>query len=158
MSFTLDNENLPANHQDIDNIPNDEDHYDPEELASVVLNDPMNVTLLDKAQLAFAYEALDAKMEEIESAKSVVKDTIFSLMDTDSEEVGNYLALKVTKPVFKTLTIEQAKELGLTKVEEKIDHNLVKRAWKAGAKVGEVEFDVMNVMRKKKSENVEEVL
>lgn len=158
MSFTLDNDHLPANHQDIDNIPNEECSYDPEELASVVLNDPMNVTLLDKAQLAFAYEALDAKMEEIESAKSVVKDTIFSLMDTDSEEVGNYLALKVTKPVFKTLTIEQAKELGLTKVEEKIDHNLVKRAWKAGAKVGEVEFDVMNVMRKKKSENVEEVI
>ena len=68
------------------------------------------------------------KMEEIESAKSVVKDTIFSLMDTDSEEVGNYLALKVTKPVFKTLTIEQAKELGLTKVEEKNRSRLSKKS------------------------------
>jgi hypothetical protein len=95
-------------------------------------------------------------MEEIESAKSVVKDTIFSLMDTDSEEIGNYIAIRVTKPVFKTLTLEQAKELGLTKVEEKIDTALVKKAWKAGAKVGEVEFDVMNVMRKKQAENVGE--
>ncbi len=154
----IQNEYLPANHQDIDNIPDtDENVQNPDELAMLVLDDPASVNMLDKNQLALAYEALDAKIEELDSAKLAVKDTIFSMMDTDSEEVGNYLALKVTKPVFKTLTVEQARELGLTKVEEKIDNALVKKAWKAGAKVGEVEFDVMNVMRKKQAENVEEV-
>lgn len=121
-----------------------------EKTVQSILENPETIASLDKVQLAEVYGTLDAMLEELDSAKSVVKDSIFNQMDTDSEEIGDYIAMKVKKPVFKELTLDKAKDLGLTKVEEAIDQSLVKRAWKNGADVGEVEFEEMNVMRRKK--------
>lgn len=121
-----------------------------EKTVQSILENPETIASLDKGQLAEVYGTLDAMLEELDSAKSVVKDSIFSQMDTDSEEIGDYIAMKVKKPVFKELTLDKAKDLGLTKVEEAIDQSLVKRAWKNGADVGKVEFEEMNVMRRKK--------
>lgn len=121
-----------------------------EKTVQSILENPETIASLDKVQLAEVYGTLNTMLEELDSAKSVVKDSIFSQMDTDSEEIGDYIAMKVKKPVFKELTLDKAKDLGLTKVEEAIDQSLVKRAWKNGADVGKVEFEEMNVMRRKK--------
>ncbi len=163
----IQNEYLPANHQDAGNEPIDltdegtQEEYqakaqDPTLLAQLVMDNPANVNLLDKKQLALAYEAIESQMEELDSAKSVIKDTIFKMMDTDSEELGNYLASKRKTPEFPELTLDSARELGLTKVEEKVDSSLVKKAFKNGVKLGKVEWKEILVMKKKATENVEE--
>lgn len=170
-NLPIENEYLPANHQDIDRDDlwgvspiNDpelaEEMYeakrqDPVILAQLVMDNPANIALLDKNQLALAYGFLDTQIEDLESAKSVVKESIFKLMDADSEELGEYVASKRKTPEFPELTLEGARDLGLTKVEEKVDNALVKKAFKNGAKLGKVEWKEILVMKKKAIENTE---
>lgn len=133
--------NFPAGQENIDNI------------FEYIEEDPANLINLDKKGLADLYGIVESKIEDLENTRSAVKDQLFDMLDTDSEEVGNYLAIKVTKPEFKELTVEKARELGLTKMEEKIDTDLVKKAWKNGVDLGKVVFTKMNVMRRKKEDN-----
>lgn len=133
--------NYPAGQEDIDFIQDIE-------------SDPASLSELSKEELAKAYATLEDKMEEWEATRLAIKEQLFSMIDADSEEVGRYLLLKTNKVDFTELTIEKARELGLTKTEEKIDQTLVKKAWKNGVDLGKVEQTKLNVMRRKKEENV----
>ena len=104
-------------------------------------------------ELGALYEATDYAMEDLKAQLVEVKKTIFDKMESDSEEVGNYIAYKARTPKFPDLTLDKARALGLTKVEEKIDNSLVKKAFNAGADVGKVEWGEAMVMRKKAAEN-----
>ena len=141
----LDNPNLPANHQEIDNIPD-------EDVASVVVENPEVTAEMDKDQLAKSYEALEVRATEIKDAMVEIKKAIFDLMEADSEEAGNYLCFYMNKQSYPDLDIETARDLGLTKTKETIDNSLVKRAVENGVDLGKVEVDRIPVMRLKKAE------
>lgn len=144
----IQNDQLPANHQDAGN------ESVIEETQQTV--DDLDLTTLSKNELAEIYEQLDYKIEEAEAMKSEVKARIFELIDTDSERCGNYLCMVNTKNEFPDLDIAKARDLGLTKVEEKLNTALVTKAYKNGVDLGRVEKTKVYVMRKNKIENTEE--
>lgn len=113
---------------------------------------PIDLEPMTLDELGALYEYTDAMLEEHKDALVEIKKTIFDKMETDSEEVGNYLAYVARTPKFPELTLEKARDLGLTKVEEKIDNTLVKKAYNAGAKLGKVEWGEAMVMRKRRVE------
>lgn len=76
-------------------------------------------------------------------------------METDSEEVGNYLAYRSRVAKFPDLTLDKAEALGLIKIEKKIDNSLCKKAFNNGVDLGKVEWGEAMVMRRKALENAE---
>lgn len=164
MTIPIQNDHLPANHQDVGNLPLedadtvvpedsiDKAPNDPASIVSFLNKDPVNIQALDKNQLGLAYEYLDDLMQELDDTKGVLKEQIFHLMKADSEEAGNYLCYYSNKFSFPDLTFERAKDLGLTKVEEKINKPMVNKAYKNGVDLGEVVHDKLPIMRRKKPE------
>lgn len=162
MSMPIDNPNLPANHQDAGDVPQELeesvqefDNSDPFSVALQVIYNPAITADMDKDALAHVYEALDSLEEEGEDASVEVKKAIFDLMEADSEEVGNYLCYYMEKQTYPELDLETARELGLTKTKEVIDTKLVRQAARAGVDLGKIEVNRIPVMRKKKPEEQE---
>lgn len=110
-----------------------------------------NITDIDALsldELGELYENALYKEEEAKSEVVEIKKAIFDKMDTDSQKVGNFNAYIARSAKFPELTIERARDLGLTKVEEKIDSTLCKKAHQNGADLGKVEWEEKQVMRK----------
>lgn len=124
----------------------DQRDWDTEELSN-------QITTMNKLSLANWYERVSQEIEDLEAEQSVIKEELASRMDTDSEEIGEYLCLFMNKNEYPELSLEKARELGLTKVEEKINTPLVTKAYKNGVDLGKVEKKRIFVMRKKKLEN-----
>ena len=133
--------NFPEGQENIDDIRDEAEQPEPD------------INEMDLNDLGQLYEAYSYKMEEIEAAMTEVKKTIFDKMETDSEVAGNYLCYKAKTAKFPELTLEKARDLGLTKVEEKIDGPLCKKAHQSGTNLGKVEWSEAMVMKKKKIEN-----
>lgn len=138
---------FPAGQENIDNIPNEEAGFQ-EDFSLILDLEPMDLN-----DLGTLYEAYASKLEEIDAAMVEIKKTIFDKMETDSEVAGNYLCYKAKTAKFPELTLDKARDLGLTKVEEKIDGPLCKKAHQNGVNLGKVEWSEAMVMKKKKIEN-----
>lgn len=113
------------------------------------MSDIPNIGEMTLQELGAIYEKFEALVEENQDALIEIKKTIFDKMETDSEEVGIYLAYRAKTPKFVELTLDKAKGLGLTKVQEKIDKTLAKKAWKNGVDLGKVELSEAMVMRRR---------
>lgn len=132
---------FPAGQENIDNIPDEIND-------TGVIDEAAVIDTLNLDQLGELYEQYLYKKDDVEAALTEIKKTIFEKMDTDSQKVGNFNAFIARTAKFPDLTIERARDLGLTKVEEKIDTTLCKKAHQNGTDLGKVEWEEKWVMRK----------
>lgn len=96
--------------------------------------DPAELQTISKAKLAKAYLDLGAKEEEIVAEKVEVRAEILRRMKLDGEVWGEYQVTKVTKPNYKKVTIEKARELGA--IAEAIDTKILAKLRAKGVDIG----------------------
>lgn len=105
---------------------------------------------MTQEELMDRYEKLGYKEEEVVAEKVEIRNEIGMRLKKekrDSKIVGDW-AITIYKEVrFKT-TVPQARELGATKTEEKIDLDKLKKLYKAGATVpGATEAEKMRLAK-----------
>lgn len=71
---------------------------------------------MTKEQLAEFYSQISYKFEELKASIDEIKVSLFDKMKADSEIIGDYIVSKRKRLSFKEVTLEQAGELGATKV------------------------------------------
>lgn len=160
MTLPIKNDHLPANHQDIDNIPTESDQeFGPGEVIPVddplehevkggaVIGDIVDLEVLSLDELGELYDNALHKKEDVDAEIVEIKKTIYDKQKVDSQRAGRYLSIKGNKKSFPELTIEKARDLGLTKVEEKLDTKLVNKAHENGVDLGKVELTTFHTMR-----------
>lgn len=147
------NANLPDGKENIDNIPPDE-FFGKSELEGEApkgdIDDITDIDSLDLNGLGDLYERVLQRSEDIEAMKVEIKKTIYDKQEVDSQRAGRFLSLKTYSRTFPELTVEKAKDLGLTKVKpavEIIDTALVKKADTRGVDLGKVEIKTGHTMR-----------
>ena len=143
------NANLPDGKEDIDNIP-DSEPTEGEYLAQDVEEGIVDLDILNLDDLGDLYDRALQRSEDIEAMKVEIKKTIYDKQEVDSQRAGRFLSLKTYSRTFPELTVEKAKDLGLTKVkpaEEIIDTALVKKADTRGVDLGKVEIKTGHTMR-----------
>lgn len=96
--------------------------------------DPAELQTISKAKLAEAYLELGAREEEIVAEKVEVRAEILRRMKIDGEVWGEYQVTKVTKPNYKKVSMEKAKELGA--ITEAIDTKQLAKLRAKGIDIG----------------------
>ena len=83
-------------------------------------------------------------IEEIEAQKSVLQDEILlrlRKMGLDGTKTKNgYLVTRISKVLFTGVTVGQARELGATVMEEKIDSGKLRELYNRGVKIAGVKI------------------
>lgn len=96
--------------------------------------DPAELQTISKGKLAEEYLNLGMKEEEITAAKVEVRVEILRRMKLDGEIWGEYSVTKVTKPNYKRVPMEKAKELGA--ITEAIDTKMLAKLRAKGVDIG----------------------
>lgn len=99
--------------------------------------DPNEVQNMETLELLKTKEMLESVIETAETDILGIKNEIMERLkakNLKSDKVDKWLLTRYTETRFKT-TLEEARELGAVKTEEKVDTNILKRILKAGATI-----------------------
>jgi len=110
------NDNLPADKQEIDNIPD----------IIETIGD------MSKEELIELYENSCLKLEDVEAQISAIKDILMDTIKGNGEVIGEYAVTKAKRFNWKP-TLEQATELGA--VKPAIDTAACKRLYEKGVEI-----------------------
>jgi hypothetical protein len=145
------NEYLPVNHQDIDDMYEEDleelEELDASALAVQAIRDPSITANMRKETLSKIYGALEVIIKEFEAGRVEIKKAVFDLMDTDSEQIGDYLFYNMRRARYVDLDIETAIELGLAEQKWVKNTKAIKQAVANGLDVGKIEYDTIPVAK-----------
>lgn len=100
--------------------------------------DPHQLQALSDKELLEFFQRAEAEAEDLKSVMSVIKDEFITRLDDkglDSTQVGDFAVMKVARNSYSGVPIKEARKLGATKTEEKVDGSVIGRLIKKGVKV-----------------------
>jgi len=100
--------------------------------------DPNQLQTLDDKSLLKIFQTAEVKVEELKSTMSVIKDEFITRLDKkglSSTQVDDFSITKVTRNSYSQVPIDEARKLGATKTEEKVDGRVIGNLVKKGMKI-----------------------
>jgi hypothetical protein len=94
----------------------------------------MNLNKLKLEQIVEEFDNIRYQQEELDAKKKVLAEELLSRMKNDSELVGNYIVTKVKRYKF-DMDLNKARDLGIVKIEEKIDQAKAKQLFFKGVEI-----------------------
>lgn len=98
------------------------------------MNNIENLDKMSLEQIVEEFDNLRYQEEELSAKKKVLSEEILNRVKNDSELIGNYIVTKVKRYRF-DIDLNKARDLGILKVEEKIDQAKAKQLFFKGVKL-----------------------
>lgn len=94
----------------------------------------MNLEKLTIEEIVEEFDNIRYQEEELSAKKKILSEEILKRVKNDSELVGRYIVTKVKRYKF-DMDLNKAKDLGIVKVEEKIDQAKAKQLFFKGVEI-----------------------